>query len=137
MPEAGAEGGIPESVATGTLGRSRGALRLATYPMTRKALRWMLASIRIPPPRSIARLWQQWRLQGRRPRLRQLHDLRRVARVADRGMMSEDNIAAKEAEGMHFIVGAMLKQLPGEQNAESLNVADLASRTGTGCASWR
>ena len=54
-------------------------------------------------------------------RLRRAHDLRRVVCVADRGMTGEDNMAAMEAEGMHFIVGAKLKQLPGKRKAEILD----------------
>ena len=45
-------------------------------------------------------------------RLRQVHELRRVICVADRGMLSRDNLAAMEAEGMFYIVGARLKKLP-------------------------
>ncbi|MDE0004812.1 MAG: IS1634 family transposase [Rhodospirillaceae bacterium] len=65
-------------------------------------------------------------------RLRRAHDLRQVTCVADRGMMSEDNMAAMEAEGMHFIVGAKLKQLPGERKAEILDAGGFGEPDGDG-----
>ena len=45
-------------------------------------------------------------------RLRRVHELRRAICVADRSMLSGANLAAMEAEGMFYIVGAKLKQLP-------------------------
>ncbi len=32
--------------------------------------------------------------------------------VADRGILSEDNLSALEGAGLHYIVGAWLKALP-------------------------
>ncbi|MCE2523799.1 MAG: transposase [Rhodobacteraceae bacterium] len=41
--------------------------------------------------------------------------------VADRGMLSGANLAAMEAEGMFYIVGAKLKQLPKDRREEVLD----------------
>ena len=54
-------------------------------------------------------------------RLRRVHELRRVICVADRGMLSKANLAAMEAEGMFYIVGAKLKQLPKDCREEVLD----------------
>ncbi len=55
-------------------------------------------------------------------RLRTLHDLRHVICVADRGMMSAENIRALEEAGMHYIVAAKLKSLSGAMKQEVLDI---------------
>ena len=65
-------------------------------------------------------------------RLRRVHGLRRVICVADRGMLSEGNIAAMEAEGMHWIVGAKLKQLPQGPREEVLDAGGFGGPDGDG-----
>ena len=62
-------------------------------------------------------------LQGLRAR----HSLRRVICVADRGMLNKDNLEAMEAEGMYYIVGAKLKQLPKRIQEQALNRDNMSS----------
>ena len=40
------------------------------------------------------------------------YNLEQAIYVADRGMLSEDNLKALEDENLHYIVGAKLKKLP-------------------------
>ena len=49
-------------------------------------------------------------------------DIGRIVLVADRGMMSEDNLKALETEGFEYIVGAKLRQLPKAQKEAVLNL---------------
>ena len=56
-------------------------------------------------------------------RLRRQYELRKAVCVADRGMLSEDNLSALEEAGIHYIVGARLKQLPKSRQKLVLNEA--------------
>ncbi len=47
--------------------------------------------------------------------------MQQVVCVADRGMLSEANLQALEEAGIHYIVGAKLKQLPKTQQARILD----------------
>ena len=49
------------------------------------------------------------------------YDVQQVVCVADRGMLSEANLQALEEAGIHYIVGAKLKQLPKTQQARILD----------------
>ena len=52
------------------------------------------------------------------------YDVQQAVCVADRGMLSEDNLQALEDAGMYYIVGAKLKQLPQTQQARILADTD-------------
>ncbi len=51
-------------------------------------------------------------------------DIGRIVLVADRAMMSEENLTALEADGIEYIVGAKLRQLPKAQKETVLNLVD-------------
>ena len=54
-------------------------------------------------------------------RMRRRHTLRRVVIVADRGMLSEENLKALESVEAHYIVGARLRKLPKSVRAQLLD----------------
>ena len=54
-------------------------------------------------------------------RMRRRHTLRRVVIVADRGMLSEENLKALESVEAHYIVGARLRKLPKSVQAQLLD----------------
>ena len=54
-------------------------------------------------------------------RMRRRHTLRRVVIVADRGMLSEENLKALESVDAHYIVGARLRKLPKSVQAQLLD----------------
>lgn len=56
-------------------------------------------------------------------------DIGRIVLVADRAMMSEDNLAALEAAKIEYIVGAKLKQLPKAQKLQVLEVGTFDAAT--------
>jgi hypothetical protein len=49
------------------------------------------------------------------------HDVQDVVIVADRGMLSEDNLKSLEDAGLHYIVGARLKSLPQDAQTRVLD----------------
>ena len=53
--------------------------------------------------------------------MRDQYNLKQVVCVADRGMLNKANLAAIEAAGAYYIVGAKLKQLPKAQQTKVLD----------------
>lgn len=51
------------------------------------------------------------------------HDVQDVVIVADRGMLSEDNLKSLEDAGLHYIVGARLKSLPQDAQTRVLDAS--------------
>ena len=53
--------------------------------------------------------------------LQEDYDVQEAVIVADRGMLSEDNLSALEDAGLHYLVGAKLKTLPNAIQAQVLD----------------
>ena len=64
--------------------------------------------------------------------LKRKYSLNRVVCVADRGMLNAANLQALEAAGMHYIVGAKLKQLPQAQQQKILDKDQYQTVAGSG-----